>query len=241
MEFVQQNSGAVLAGAAATIVVIGLGLYWYSLRTTKQQQGWADLYGSQLIPAAEARMAKLNEVVQRYQDPALVSAALLSLGDAALQEATSSTRTPEDRQRFRKQAVEAFQTVIQAAPDQKLPVASAHFKLAAIYEEQKQWDEAARHYQSIVDEAQFAKLPQHDMAVEALARLDKLKEPIVYAPSKKPTTAPATQASKVPSTMKAAKGAAAKAIDAAVPKPKKPAATKKSKAPATVPVKASKP
>ncbi len=242
IQFVQQNSGAVLAGAAATMVVIGLGLYWYNLRSTRYQQGWEDFYGAQLTPAPDARMAKLKEVATRYEDPALVSAALLTLGDACLQEAMSTTRTPEEQQRFRNQAIETFQTIVQAAPNQKLAVASATFKLASLYESQRQWDQAARHYQTLVDDPKFETLPQRALATQALNRLEKLQEPIVYAPAKKPTaTAAATRPSKAAGTMASVKDAAGKAIQAAVPTTQKPVAPKKPKKASPTPTKPSKP
>ena len=39
IEFVKANSSTVLAGVATVVVVVGLGVYWYSARTSRR---WAE-------------------------------------------------------------------------------------------------------------------------------------------------------------------------------------------------------
>ncbi len=193
VEFLRRNSGAVFAGTAAIVLVVGLGIYWYSARVAAHYQGWDDFYGSQLMGerSSDARLAAMRTITERYKDPALVAMTWVKLADASLHEATSGTRSPEEVQRLFTDAANAYSTILQHYPDQLLAVAGAHFGLAYLAENQGQWDVASRHYQAVIEDARFAEMPYKQEATEALKRLAVIREPIVFAPP--PATSPATQ------------------------------------------------
>ncbi len=192
IEFLKTNSGTVAVGVAAVIVVIGLGVYWYSAKASRRDQGWIDFYGSQLVGAPDGRLAAVQAVANKYKDPALASFAWLTYGEGTLQQAKSPSCPPADRQRLLNEAAGAFQSVIDHYADQTLAVAGARFKLAALAENGRQWDQARMHYKALIEDPRFANLPQRERAITAERRLDEIRQAIIFAPP--PTTAPTGRA-----------------------------------------------
>jgi hypothetical protein len=190
-EFLRANSGAVAVGVAAVVLVVGLGIYWYSAKVASHRQGWTDLFGSQLAGSAKARLANLRAVAMKYKDNPVGAWAWLNYGDGALQHALSPGRPQPEQQRLVVEAAKAYETIISMYPDQALAVAGARFKLAGLAENRRQWDVARRHYRSIADDPRFGKLPQKQMAIEAEERLQQISQPVVFA--QPPTSAPTTQ------------------------------------------------
>jgi len=177
--------------AAAIVVVVALGLYWYSAKASSRQQGWTDLYGSQLAGSPDQQLANLRNVATRYKDPQLVALAWLNYADGALRQAMSGTRGLSDQQRLMAEAVKAYGTVIDLYPDELLAVAASHFKLAGLAESQRRWDEARQHYQAIASDPRFGKIPHSQRAAAAVKRLDEIAVPVVFA--RAPATAPASR------------------------------------------------
>ncbi len=190
VEFVNANSGAVLAGVAAVVIVIGLGFYWYTARASRQAQGWTDFYGTQLISSPDGKLNALRDVASRYKDPTLSTFAYLAYADGCMQQATAVNRTPEERQKFLSDAQQTYQTILKHFPDQLLAVAAAHLKLGVLAESSRQWDMARQHYQAVIQDDRFADMPQHEVAVEREAQLAQLAQPITFGPPT--TTAPTT-------------------------------------------------
>jgi tetratricopeptide (TPR) repeat protein len=191
IEFLKDNSGSVLAGGAAIVVVVALGLYWYSAKASARQQGWTDLYGSQLAGSPDQRLSNLRNVATRYEDPQLAAIAWLNYADGSLQQAMSGTRNLTDQQRLLSEAVKGYKTIIDLYPDELLAVAAARFKFASLAENQRRWDEAREHYQAVADDPRFEKLPHSQQAAAAVKRLDEIAVPVVF--SRAPVTAPASR------------------------------------------------
>lgn len=215
IEFIKANSGTVVVGVAAVVLVVALVVYWYSASVAVTQRGWSDLFGSQLEPSPEARLSKLRAVATSYKEPQLAALAWLTYGDGAYQQARSAAQ-PADQQRMFGEALKAYQTVIDQYPDELLAAAGARFKLASLAEDRRRWDDARMYYQAIIDDNRLATYPQAAMAKEALARLDAISEQVVFAGP--PTTAPvaltrpaaASRPSvKIPAPKSAAKGSPA--------------------------------
>ncbi len=190
-EFLKANSGTVAVGVAAVVLVVGLGIYWYSAKVASHRQGWTDLYGSQLAPSANARLTNLRAVATKYKDSPVAAVAWLNYGDGALQQALSPGRPQPEQRRLLAEAANAYKTILATYPDHLLAVAGARFKLAGLAESQRRWDMAQRHYRGIIDDPRFANLPQKQLAVDAEKRLQQISQPVIFA--KPPTTAPTTQ------------------------------------------------
>jgi hypothetical protein len=99
-------------------------------------------------------------------------------------------RPPQTEDEYLKQAGEAYQSVLQKYPNEWLAVVSAHFGLAAIAENQGNWDAARKEYTAV---SQMKNIPQtfRDQADTRMDDLEKLQEPVKLG---HPATAPATQA-----------------------------------------------
>jgi hypothetical protein len=208
IDFFKNNSGTVLAGVAAVVVIIGLTLYWYSARGSARLQGWSDFYGTQMVQAPEVRLANLRNIATKYKDPPLVTWAWLRYGELLMAQATSSGKASQDHQRLTTEAAEAFRTVVEQRPEQILAVAGARFAMAGLAEDQRRWDQARAHYQSVISDPRFAQMPQKQWAEAAQKRLPEIEQPLILArvPTTtsavaRPTSAAATKpAARRPST-----------------------------------------
>jgi len=166
----------------------------------------AQLSELQFAPIDVGVRSRLKDVLDNLNDvdaaatdmPTVAAGALVARGDINLalagQELASSTpladmdQTPAD---LLQAAQDAFQQVIDKYPDQTLNVASAHFGLAAVAEDQHDWDAARRQYQAVID------LQGIDPSVKkyAQSRIDFLKtlsKPVYLGQPVAPATAPAT-------------------------------------------------
>jgi len=206
MEFFRRNSTAVLAGSAGVILVLVLGVYWYVARVSARYQGWDDFYGSQLVAegSPDARLSAFRAVAGKYKDPVLVALSWLKLGDACVQEAVSGTRSGEEVMRLHSEAANAYLTILNHYPDQTLAVAGAHFGLAFLEENQHRWEEARKHYQAVADDPRFAHMPHKTEALEAIKRLETLRQPVVFSPP--PSTSATTQVGRAAATGPAGRG-----------------------------------
>lgn len=100
-------------------------------------------------------------------------------------------------------AASDYQHVVDHYPDQTMAKASALFGLAAVAENQRDFDGATKHYQQIVDDAS---LPQmlRDSAKQRMHELDSLRRPQFFGvyprptPSTRPTSGPAGPSPFVP-------------------------------------------
>jgi hypothetical protein len=87
-------------------------------------------------------------------------------------------------------AEKAYTQVLDQYPDQKLPVVSARFGLAAIDENQHVWNKASQQYQAIEDDP-AASLSFKDQAKMRLRLLAEIQKPAFIASAiAQPTTAP---------------------------------------------------
>jgi len=191
VDFLKANSGVVLAGVAAVILVIGLAIYWYSAKVASREQGWTDFYANQFEGAAQTRLANFRNIATKYKDEPLAASAWLNFAEGSLRQAMSGTRAPADRKRLLDQAAGAYNTIISQYPDQVLAVAGARFKLANLAESQRRWEEARQHYQAVASDPRFANMPQRQLAIEATERLAAISQPVVFA--KPVTTGPTTR------------------------------------------------
>ena len=162
----------------------------------------------------------IRRVLETADDPRLLAEAKLARGDlnwklanfpdppgAATQPALQFPRSRAD---LLKAAAQSYQEVLDDPGSPNESKRTARFGLAAVYENQRDWDKAKEQYQKLVNDADTPQ-PFKDQAVERLNAMDTIRKPIVagtpataeIAPSTSPTTttAPsATQTTTTPST-----------------------------------------
>jgi TolA-binding protein len=167
---------------------------------------------SQRKQVLTAARDSIQTVLDESDDAAIKAQALLARGDlfwtvanlppvqgAATQPAL---QFPQSNDELLKQAETSYQQILKEYPNEKRAVASAQFGLAAIRENQKQFDEAEKIYKGIIDSASDQMFK--DLATTRLALLEKAKIP-VYIGSTQPstptpflTTKPTTNAATAP-------------------------------------------
>jgi len=153
----------------------------------------------------------INSVINDAKDPKVLANGYLAKAELNWQLANMpeipgaqtqpSLRLPKSADELLNTARSAYEQVLQMQPAaDPLAVFQAHVGLAAIAENQHQWETARKQYQAVID---AANLPQtfKDYAKERLAELPQLQTPTVLGegpdqfgigPTTSPTTAPAT-------------------------------------------------
>jgi len=144
--------------------------------------------------------------------PDVSAQALVARGDANLDLATGelmspqvadAEQTPED---YLKAADDAYSTVLDKYSDQTLLAATARFGSAAVAEDRKQWDEAAKQYRAIADQSGL----DDSIKQYAKSKLDSLKlleqpvyvgQPVLPTPAPTTTTTPASLGPMTPADM----------------------------------------
>ena len=144
--------------------------------------------------------ARLNNVLSTAggSNPKLAAEALLARGDVnwnMAQLAMSTTQPSAYRQPaadLLKSAASAYQQVVDGYPAQYFSVATARFGLAAIAEDQQDWEGERKQYQAITDEKRLDDMTQ-TLAKGLLATVDQLQTPpLIAAPATQPATEPAS-------------------------------------------------
>jgi len=157
--------------------------------------------------------AAIDHVLATADDPKVIAEATLARGDLnwvlanqpKLPGATTreSLNLKDDSATYLTKAEEAYQQILKSYPQQKNTVVAAKFGLAAIAENRANWDEAAKQYDSIVNDKDAVKVFQ-DQARARQETLKDIKQPVYIAgPSTassmtrnfvevEPTTAPTT-------------------------------------------------
>jgi hypothetical protein len=130
----------------------------------------------------------LQDVRDKASDKAVLAAAAVAQGDynwalANYPEVPAAATRPSlkpDRPapELLKAAQDAYKQVVSEYPDQKLSVTAAHFGLAAVAENQSNWDEAKREYDAIIASAD-PKQGFKALAEDKLKRLDDLRRPLL--------------------------------------------------------------
>lgn len=130
----------------------------------------------------------LDVVVRNTDDPKLLAEALVARGDlnwliATYPELPEATTRPalqlhDNRQAPLNIAFESYSNVLNAYPNQDMPVLSARFGLAAIAENRGDWDTARSHYQAVADNDRFPESFRAE-ARNRIEQLDEVSQPIL--------------------------------------------------------------
>jgi hypothetical protein len=201
---------------------------------------------SQLGPPGEAIMRRrqmfseannaIGEATRLSDDRTVQAEALIARGDlnwsmATMPEIPGAATQPgaqiRDPRELLSNASEAYRSVVDNFADVKHAQIAARFGLAAIAENQGNWDAAQQQYQAITSQA--GEFPAYKtMAQERLDILPKLRQPVLMAQaSTEPTTqAGAASAPALPPFVAAPKPATTSATTSVTALPSAPATTK---------------
>jgi len=153
----------------------------------------------------------VRSVLETADDPRLIAEAKLARGDlnwklanfpdlpgAATQPALQFPRSRKD---LLQSALQSYQEVLDDPGSPRETMWTARFGLAAVRENQGEWDKAKEQYQNLVNDLNVPQ-PLKDQAVDRLNKLDQRRRPVLLgapvAEEVPPTTGPATSAA--PST-----------------------------------------
>jgi hypothetical protein len=168
-------------------------------------------------PAVADAARRLRDIRDNASDKAVLAEATLAEGDlawaranfpdvsaaAATQPTTEPVAKPEKTPaEFLTDAKNAYQQVVTQYPDQRIPALAAHFGLAAVAENARNWDEARKEYEAVKNSLDAIDSYKR-LADIRLKALDDLQHPVLIGqvaeklelpplPSTQSTTAPTT-------------------------------------------------
>ena len=189
------------------------------MRYGAAMQGQSDALAKQRESIVQTADGAINSVINDAKDPKMLANGYLAkaelnwrlanLPDIPGAQTRPSLRLQKSPDELLNAARSAYQQVLQMQPAaDPLAVFQAHVGLAAIAENQHQWDDARKQYQTIVD---APNLPQtfKDYAKDRLANLPQIESPVVLGEgpdlfgshsTTEPTTAPVFGPLQLPST-----------------------------------------
>lgn len=177
------------------LLIVVLGYRFLDMRaTTAHNEAWSDL-------AATASPEGYRTLAETHKDPAVQALAYLRGGDLLLAQSTSASAKNVDGadavgtpQEALENAKVMYQQVLSISQEPVYRV-NAMMGLAAVAEAERNWEQAGTYYRQVIGQAQ-EKMPW--IAADAQKRLDlldRLAEPIAFAPEPVlPAAAPAEAA-----------------------------------------------
>jgi hypothetical protein len=230
-DYVQRYGGRVALGIAIVILVIVL-INQRIASGRKQEQDLRndlayargeiqrlddiDFMGRPAVKPADVEMARtlLQRVRDNASDKTLQAEALYWLGeyawgianypDPAGAATQPSARLDKERAEALNEAKGAYQQVVDKYGDQRLAVVSARFGLAAVAENERNWDEAKKQYEAIKTHDGAAESFKR-LADQKLKRLEEIRQPFLVGqvpdrPELPPLPTPPTTGTTVPTT-----------------------------------------
>ncbi len=181
-----------LAGIALVLAIWVGYKVWNNIQARQQAGGWAQLseVGEQLAANAPGALNTLRDLVKDAPSAAVEGNARLQLGRVLRVDALKVTPVDENMLR---ESVQVLQPMIDRADMPPTLAAAAAFSLATTQESLRQFDEAQRTYEKLMNDPRLAGSPFVERAKERLASLDELRKPIAMAeglPPPPPTAAP---------------------------------------------------
>jgi hypothetical protein len=185
-----------------------------SLETIQTQLGQLDQVSMSYLSGESGSLAELrqkisssateaiNTVLNSARDPQIIARAYVAQGDldwklASMPDAPGAATRPElkiqNRQTLLNDSKSAYSKVIEPPYNQnQLDVFSARMGLAAIAENQGQWDEAKFQYQAIADATSFPPTFK-DLAKDRLKQLPEYEKPVLLTPPPEAATPSSSQ------------------------------------------------
>jgi predicted negative regulator of RcsB-dependent stress response len=180
-----------LIGIIVVLAVVGGYRLWSGMQERRVTSAARDLSAAvrQLGTNRVAAIDDLRGLVRRAPTKGLEASARLELGGALRVEAHQSE---EQRQALLEESVATLKAVVD---DPQMPgqlAAAAAFSLATSYESLRQFDDAERMYQLLVDSERFGGTAFPFVAAGRVETLDELRTPVTFQPGLPPEPAVAT-------------------------------------------------
>jgi len=209
-EFLEKYATYVAGAVIVVVVILGVLLWHRSSELAEHRRQWEDYYNLerdavQLVVASLrgtelAESDDLDSLVARYKarasaasDPRVRLLLLEGLGDFCWAYAVNVVDEGSDaaeKARALEEANSAFEQIAREYADDEWAVGKALMAQAVIAEEQGDFDRAEELYRRIISDPEFEASSLGELAEEALARVDELREPIVFAPPPPPPEQP---------------------------------------------------
>jgi len=188
---------------------------WAAVEQLRSQQLAAIVSPTTFVKVRDEMEQAVNRSVEdviantdRQADPARLANAWLARGElywtlATLPPLTGASTQPalaprQSEADYLKLAATAFGTVVNDYADQVQPAVTARLSLAAIAENQSDFDAAKKHYTTVIESDKSPALSKA-IAEQRITKLDAISKPLLLLPATQPATQPSTEPSLQPS------------------------------------------
>ena len=189
-KFLKEQGTKVLAVALVVIIILATISYVNTSNKIARQEAMDQLIAIQSGQNPTAKADDVRAIAQQTSDKVVAATAWKLYGDMLYNDYMADENAKPE---MLTQAADAYKTVSTDYPAQKIIAASAQISLAAIYENQKNWEQAKQIYQAIADNANLAGTGLPESAKSRLATIDILEKSTATAI---PTSQPASQPTK---------------------------------------------
>lgn len=197
VEYLKQQSQAILVAVAAVVVILVGIWYWQYSTAMRRAQGWQNLENlvSSNVQQDPQYIDKLEQVAASSRDQGLRAMAYAQLGNELLGQATFGGQPADKAADLRQRAQAAFAEALKNAGGHAKTAAIAHLGLAAIAADTGDAGMARQYLEAVRDDANLKGTPYPS---QATAQLDALDAAAKLAPLA--TNAPATAGKVAPAT-----------------------------------------
>ncbi len=191
--YLQKNGSKVISIIVLVIVIIGMLLYLnYSSKQVRVRE-WDQLFAVS-ANAANVSPEDLSRLAQESSDKNFAAFALVRAGDMWLMQTLFDEHA--DKQKLTESASNAYSTVINKYPNNKIALGSAKMGLAAIYEINQNWDKAKQTYQTVMKNKELIGTGIPMLAKNRLNNIDSWKRDWKVKLLANPTTKTASKPAK---------------------------------------------
>jgi len=188
--FYQKYANYIWGGALAVVVVLAAGTFWHRSTQGRVDQAWSQFYTVSLSLQQPDRkdegfssaINQLKDLADDAPDQRLRAQARLRLGQVFWAKAMDSAADTAQTTGFLAEARKAYEEVLRGESADPLQGALARLSLAAIAENERQFEQARDLYRQVA-ESPAVKLTGVDvLASEALERLAEVPEAVTFPP-----------------------------------------------------------
>ncbi|HKQ49159.1 MAG TPA: hypothetical protein VJZ71_13895 [Phycisphaerae bacterium] len=190
-DYVKQNAAMLTIIVAAAAILTAGGFWFVKGRQSRVMDGWAMLNDAEILKDMRGAVEQYRTLAEENRTSALTLAAWLRIGELAMSKvANPDVAAAAADPNWSETAANAYTRILEDFPNDVSAVGLARISLGVLAENKKDFDNARKSYQAILDDSRLADSPY---AVQAKYRLDGLarwSQPVVFAPAPIVTTAP---------------------------------------------------
>lgn len=181
-DYIKKHAGMLTAIFAGAVIVV-VGIFWMARqRQNTVLAGWSTLNDSELLSDPTMAIDKYRQVAEEAATPALAIEAWLKVGETAMTQHISPSKTATSQQDWSQIATDAFTKIVQKYEDHPIATAVSRLSLGILAENKGQTEAAREQYEKVVADKRIALTPYPAQARFRIDHLEEWTKPIEFPP-----------------------------------------------------------